>query len=456
MERIAIVGAGLSGLSAAYHLVNKGFEGEIDLIEEGQPGGKVHSENYEGAILEHGPETYFVRSPLVAKLSRDLGIAGDLLPASKSSNMRFLAKEGSLEKLPSGPLSFLFSSLIFFPQKIALLRGVRKKLGLWEELSMFEVARMLFGETIAETFASPFSRGVYGCEAEDLEFAAAFPQIYERLSRGESLMKSIKGVAEARREYWSSELGEESVQSMTKGIHSFRGGLQQLTDALYKEISGYEKVHRIEASVKGIERSGEQYVLKGNKALPGKYNKILFTVQAERLSHIFSDLNGELTEKLSQMHYSPVNIVFQSWKKSEFSPNGFGFLAPRKEKLPLLGTLYSSNIFPDRSRQDESVTKTIIAGDGNLFSDDELSDISARTIQKLHRTKANPVWQKVVRHTPGIPRYFKGYSSWKREVEQMLKSHPGIELAGWDFQGMGLPEALEGGYHYAKRVTSGN
>lgn len=451
MAKIAVIGGGISGLAHATFLAKQSPQNEIDIFEFDHWGGVIRSRKHDEAVFEAGPEGYLVRNPLLPSLVKELGIEKDFVPAEKAAAKRYIVKEGRLVKLPSGPVSFLFNSVLFFPEKIKTMLAFRKKFNLWEKMSVFDAVKAMTTMTTAEYFASAFCRGVYGSEAEDIEFAAILPDLFEAIQNEPSLKAAIKKLALEKKTYWKQQLGEDSYSGWERGLYSFRGGLETFIDALKQNLKERPNCSFRQAKVSNLVRSGNKTFLHSRGDKFGPYEQVYLAVPAYAAAEILKVEMKPVAHHLNKMQYSPISVVVCGWSKKTFSAGGFGFIAPRKEQLPILGTQFTSNIFADRAPKNMFLTKTMIAGDTELFSDDELAERVLNGHKRLFRLSAGPEWYEVFRYKPGLPRYFIGYTEWKRELREKMKDAPGIHLCGWSFDGIGLPHALEAAY---KRIHS--
>ncbi|MDH5719048.1 MAG: protoporphyrinogen oxidase [Spirochaetia bacterium] len=455
MKKIAILGAGITGLSTAYFLKKREDAPDIEIFESGQIGGQVQTEIYEDCIIEKGPETFQMRTPLLKVLCEELNISDKLKQAQKEAAKRYIIKEGQLVKLPAGPLSFLTTSAMSFFQKIKLILALKKKFSLWPGMSFFDGTRNIFGQEFAEYLSSSVARGVYGTEAEDLEFSSAFPDVYEAIQHTPSLIKAVKKIIAEKKQYWQNELGENAFEGFEKGMYSFEGGLITFVEALRNSIK--EKGVKIENTKiqRVINKRNEYYVhTKQNKY--GPFDKVISTVSPGELSQIIKEMNKPASVRLNEMKYSPMTVVVQAWDKNNFSYPGFGFLAPRKEKMPMLGTLFSSNIFSHKAPKHLFLTKTMISGDSDLFNDEEVSTMQYEGLKKIFKIKKPPLWYKIYRYKQGMPKYFLGYHEWKEDVLSLLSPFPEFQLSGWHFSGMGLSDALANSYKIAKNFDQNN
>lgn len=447
MHRIAVVGGGISGLCHAYFIKKRHPDAEIVLFEAGNLGGNIRTEKHEGSILEPGPDSYLDRSGLFNHLVSELGVQQELLFEDKRAAKRFILKEGFLVSAPKSPLGLITTSLLFFPEKIKIFLAMRKKFSLWPTITLFDAARNVLGFSAAEYLASPFARGVYGSEAEDLEFSSLFPALYAKISESPKLSVAFKEYTKERKAFWQKELPGTSFE---RGIYSFKNGLLTLVQALEAGLrkSGVaiqkDKIARLNRD------AGQKIVLSSKAKSYDAFDHVVFATGTEDLAYIWREHDKELSRKLGELKCSPINVVYNAWNKKDFQSAGYGFLAPRKERSPILGTIFSSNVFPGRAPADQFLTKSMISGESDLFKDAEIASLAEESLGRILKVRAKPLWSKVFRHSPGIPRYAPGHGEWKKEVFGLLKNHQGIHVAGWAFCGIGLADQLESAYLFAK------
>lgn len=447
MHRIAVVGGGISGLCHAWYIKQALPDSEVTIFEGGKWGGNIATEVHEGCILEPGPDSYLDRNGVFSRLVADLGLTDKLLFEQKRSAKRYVLKEGYLVSAPRSPFGIITTSLLFFPEKIRIFLAMGKKFSLWPTITLFDFARNVLGFSAAEYMASPFARGVYGSEAEDLEFSSMFPQLYDKISKALKLKIALKEYAREQREFWRHELGDVKFE---KGIYSFQGGLITLVNALRQNLERVgvvfvsDKVARIQK-----DRTGKPMLASKVKSYEA-FDRVVFTGNTGDLAYIFREHDKELSRRLGELKYSPINVVYSCWNKKEFSASGYGFLVPRKERAPILGSIFASNVFPGRAPEECFLTKTMVSGDSDLFKDEELASLVHESLGRILKSRAKPLWSKVYRHRPGIPRYAPGYGEWKRDVLGLAAQHEGVNLAGWAFAGIGLADQVESAYLYAK------
>jgi protoporphyrinogen/coproporphyrinogen III oxidase len=449
MQRIAVVGAGISGLSHAYYIKKRFPDRQVVLFNGQKPGGNIATETFEGATLEPGPDSYLDRTGLFNKLALDLGLGDKLIFEDKKSAKRFILKDGYLVSAPKSPGGLITTSLLFFPEKIRMFFAMRRKFSLWPTITLFDAARNVLGFSAAEYLASPFARGVYGSEAEDLEFSSIFPQLFKKITVAPRLKSALKEYMAERKAYWHDALGPTEFN---KGIYSFKGGMITWIDSFVAKLTAMG-VEIVNEKISRVQRAGAEQMQISSKVRSFEaFDRVVFTIGTADLAYVTRDFDKEISKKMGELKYSPINVVYSAWNRKEFSYSGYGFLVPRKERSAILGSIFASNVFPGRASEDAFLTKTMISGESNLFNDAEMASLAEESLCRIMKVRAKPRWNRVYRHTPGIPRYAPGYGEWKRELLTQMEKYPQLHLAGWAISGIGLADQVESAYMYARSL----
>lgn len=182
MERIAIIGAGPAGCSAAYHLHKQGHE--VFLIEKGEHvGGRTRTYRNEGFHLDTGAAFFTNFYPRVLKLLKVLGLRKRISPLKR---INALAKEGQLAELNISSLpSFLKFPFVNRTHKSKMLRWVlktslkRKRVDLvrpvtllkYDQQSVHEYAQQRLSDEIYQYFIRPGIEPFWYFSCEDISAA---------------------------------------------------------------------------------------------------------------------------------------------------------------------------------------------------------------------------------------------------------------------------------------------
>ena len=158
---VLVVGAGVSGLAAAFGLVRRGFQ--VAVIDAGRaPGGVIGSVRRDGVLYETGPNSALDTTPLIGELIAAAGIAPERLAASEIANTRFVVRDGRPIALPMSPGAFLATPL-FSPlakARLALEPFLPRQPKDQEEAIAHFVRRRL-GREFLDYAIEPFVAGIY-------------------------------------------------------------------------------------------------------------------------------------------------------------------------------------------------------------------------------------------------------------------------------------------------------
>jgi oxygen-dependent protoporphyrinogen oxidase len=426
---VVVVGAGLSGLTAAFRLARQGVR--LRVVESAtRPGGVIGSVRREGALYERGPNSGLDTTPLINELLADAGIAGQRLDASAEAARRYILRDGQLAALPTSPPAFLATRLFSWKAKLALLREpfVRPAAPDAEETVAAFVRRRL-GAEFLDYAIEPFVAGIYAGDPDRLSVPAAFPRLAALEQKHGSLIRGqIIGARERRR---SAEKAKNAAVSF-----SFREGMQTLTDALAR---GLQIDYGVRAA--GLRRESDgSFVLeceRGEERFELRARSVLLAVPAYEAKQIVARLAPEAATALEAIVYPPVASVASCYRRADVVHplDGFGFLAPRKESPPILGCLFSSSMFSGRADSSTVLLTTFVGGVRSaplaLRSEEELA-ASVSTALQGYLGARQPLWQVVTRWPQAIPQYTLGHLQRIAAVERAEAAVPGLRLcANW-------------------------
>src|SRR5450432_482338 len=204
MKRIAIIGGGISGLSAAFFLEKRRLAGmplEYVLFEAThRPGGVVLTERVDDCIVEAGPDSFLTEKPSASELCHELGIGDQLMGSNDSQRKTYILVNGKLIPMPDG-LAFMIPTKIL-PAALSPLFSWHTKLKMAREWfhSPVEVksdecvasfVERHYGNEMVDRLADPLLSGVYGGEASQLSVKAVLPRFAEMQARYGSLGKAM-------------------------------------------------------------------------------------------------------------------------------------------------------------------------------------------------------------------------------------------------------------------------
>lgn len=452
MFTVAVVGGGIAGLMAAYRLHERGAA--VTLFESGTaPGGVIRSERIGGYLVEHGPNSIQARTPLLESLVRELKLESVFVEASPVAKKRYVVRGGRPLPLPMSPPALLKSQLFSPVSKLRLLREpfIRPALPDAEETVAAFTQRRL-GQQWLDYAINPFVAGVFAGDPERLALRHAFPKMYRLEQEHGSL---IRGLIRKSRER------KRMVEPAPSGrMFSFREGLQTLPNALAARLGDRIRYQAVVTSLRPVDGHWLVTYRSHEGAVEKTYDAVIYAAPLHGLSKMQLDVLADL-HPLRNVWYPPVRIVALGYPRSAVRHplDGFGVLLPALEQeFQILGTLFSSTLFPGRAPEGHVLLTTFVGGarhpDLAHASDEAVRSVVERDLQRLLHIDGPPTFVRQVFWEQAIPQYDVGYSVVKDRIDQLERTHPGFFMAGNYRQGISVADTLTSSDEVARRVAA--
>ena len=338
-KSIAIIGGGLTGLTAAWKLQREGYR--VTVFEKSaRVGGVILSHAENGWLAEAGPNSV-QETPEITALINDLGLARDRQVANPAARNRFIVRRGRLVPVPLSPPALLVSPLFSLRARFKVLRELltRPRVRTTDtSLSNFVAAH--FGQEIVEYGLNPLVAGVYAGDPDKLSARYSFPNLWQIERKYGSLLRGFKAQAAERK-----ARGESSG---LVPIISFERGLQTLPAALAAALPGGSV--RLGAQVTGLIPGRPWKIIssEGDAVQTTEFDAVLLALPATAASQlVFGTLAERPLASLDHLPHPPVSSLFLGFRRDQVkhSLNGFGALVPARERRSLLGVLFSSTLF---------------------------------------------------------------------------------------------------------------
>lgn len=442
---IGILGAGISGLSIAYYLQQKGFE--VGVHERGtREGGVIQTHTEDGWLAEKGPNTLLVREQPVWDLLDSLGLTPQIEGPGAKAKKRYIVRDSHLHPLPMSLTDFLKSDLFSISAKLRLLREPFIRRGPGEEsIARFIVRRL--GREALDYAVNPFVSGIYAGDPSELSVKHTFRQLFEWEQKHGSLFKGI-----LKR--------DRAGQQTKKALISFSRGLKSLPEALANHLG---EAIEFDSEVLRIRRAGAGWHLDLQQpAGPSsrKYDCLISTIPLHTHVDLWDDKTSARSfRRLADISYAPVSVLGLGFRRSQVGHplDGFGMLIPAREPYSLLGCLFSSSLFEGRAPEGHVLLSCFIGGARRPecagLSTDELRRITMPALQELLDITGDPVWHHHAFWPRAIPQYTVGYDRHIRSMEQIEAANPGFFLAGSYRGGVAVPDRISAGSDTATRVA---
>jgi oxygen-dependent protoporphyrinogen oxidase len=450
-KTIAILGAGITGLTAAHRLHRLGHH--VQVFEQTQrAGGVIGTELCEGWLIERGPNSLLTNDPASVALINELGLAPELVTANPAAKNRYIVRAGRLVPVPLSPGALLTTSLFSPAARLRILaESLRRPRVRTGDLSLHEFIRDHFGAEFADYALNPFVSGVYAGDPAKLSARHAFPLLWSMEREHGSLLRGQLAQARARR-----HRGEQPP-----ALVSFRHGLQTLTAALAATLP--PAALHTGVTVEHLTAKPRWTVVWRDAAgtHSGEFDAVISALPAAGLAGLrIGALGDKPFASLAGITHPPVASLFLGFDRDQFTHplDGFGLLAPAREQRSLLGVIFSSTLFPGRA-PDGRVALTVMAGGVRqpelaALSAGELLDRIRPDLTALLGLRGDPVFMRHTRWPRAIPQYNLGYEQHFAAINAGERAHPGFFVGGQVRDGIAVPACIAAGEKLAARAAN--
>ncbi len=418
MPDYIIVGAGITGLTSAYRLKQRGAS--VLVLEEAKvAGGKILTELLDGYLLESGPNSLRVENRETVELIESVGLTNRMVEASPNAKKRFILINGKWVQTPVGSVQAVTTSLFSLGAKMRVLGEVFTTRCMAADETVESFFLRHFDRELYEHAADPFVTGIYAGDPTKLSLRHSF-KVFWQLDQEYGSM--IRGMI----------LRKKDPDRVRSRIVSFPNGLGEITERLREELVDDIHFHK-EALALTHDAAG--YTLRSNNESFTAPN-IILALPAHNTAPLISAVAPALSIELAAVDYPPVAVAYLGYREDQF-PNkieGFGGLIPSKEGRSILGVIYSSSNFAGRAPEGH-VLLTIMAGGARNrvvvdWSEEQIIQNAEREVRQLYHAKGAPVFQCARLWKRAIPQYNVGYDSVLTAIQAVEKAHPGLHFAG--------------------------
>jgi oxygen-dependent protoporphyrinogen oxidase len=434
MKKIAILGAGISGLTTAFLLKKKGHK--VTVFEKShRTGGYIGTQYKDKYVVENGANGFLNNEPKTLDLINQLNLHNELISAKQEAKIRYLLFDGKMRTAPSKLPEFLKSDLLSFGAKIKVINET------WfppapqtdtAKLSIYDFIKYHFGEEISENIIRTALLGVFAGDAKLLSVSKAFPKFISMEAEHKSLLKAFKN----------------SIQKDGKSnLTSFKKGMQTLIDKLTSELGTDIELSR---EVIKIVKNENKFSITAQSDEDDqnfhKFDDIIVTLPAPEISKLLGILlNENLLNQFPKYPIAPVRTLTFAFKE-KVNFKGFGTLISPKENLNILGFLHPKDIFENRCPEDKDLFTVMMGGvfkpEIMKMSTQASFDVALKELEKI-LGKLPPVeqfwnWS----HAPGISQYNVDQVDFMNELEQKFKEIPGIHLNSQMLGGVSINDCI--------------
>jgi oxygen-dependent protoporphyrinogen oxidase len=433
------VGAGISGLAAAYEL-RKRKVSVLVLERSGHPGGVIQTERVGEFIIDAGPDSLLVQKPAAVALCNEIGLGDRLIP-TMAPRTAFILRRGVLHPLPG-------SSVLGFPTRIRpMLRSTlfsmaakarmgaevfvpRRRQQGDESIAGFVGRR--FGDEAVKYIAEPLLAGIHAGDVDRLSMRALFPRFLEAEAASRSVIRAFRAIPTPR--------------SSDGVFRSFPGGLRELVDGLMR-VAPKESV-RFNSAVTRVARQEGTISVHVEDGAPVRARAVLLACPAFAAADLFRPVDAQLSGLCGSIKYLSTATVALAFPRDAVRHplHGTGFVVPRAEGLNITAGAWISSKWPHRAPEGHALLRAFLGGARNpdilAKPDRELEEIALRELSGVLGIRGAPEMTRVYRWTRSSAQLEVGHLELMAKIDAHLVHHPGVFVSAAGFRGVGIPDCV--------------
>jgi oxygen-dependent protoporphyrinogen oxidase len=449
MIDVAVIGAGISGLAAAYELQQRGRS--VRLLEAGsRTGGVVVTERFDGWVIDGGPDAILIQKPAAVALCRELGL-GERLVSTLTPRTAYILRDNRLHAIQEG-------SFLGFPLKLSALArtslftvGGRLRMacevlvprgGSDADESIATFVRRRFGQEAVDYLADPLLAGIHAGDAERLSTQALFPRLLDAERKSGSVIRAFRAL---------------HVKPSPQGAFvSLPGGTGELAEAVTAALAPGTVV--LQARATELRRT-TNYTIE-TRAGAVEARAVILAVPAYTAASLLGRFDASLASLCDSMPYASTATVVFGYRRDQIAHpmRGTGFVVPRVERRALLAGTWVTSKWPGRAPDGHVLLRGFLGGGRDPHrlerTDAELIETARRELSALLGITGEPLVTRLFRWTRQSPQYEVGHLQRLATIEQRLKAIPGLFVTGSGFRAIGIPDCIADGRATAGRAAT--
>lgn len=451
---IAVVGAGITGLTVAHTLLREHPGTRVVVLEASDRcGGKIRTSPFAGLPVDWGADAFLARVPEAVELCRELGLEGELV--TPATGRAYVWAGGAMHPFPEGVVLGVPTDLdALAASGVVTAAGVeraRQDLSMPAEslegdASVGEVVRRRVGDEVFEKLVGPLLAGVNAGDADELSIEAGAPQLAAALRGGSSLIEGLR----------AQRAAAAAIDAPV--FYGLRGGTQTLTDALVRSITDAGGSIRFTTPATSLTRSSAGYVIETGDG-PVEADAVALTAPAPATARLLEPIDPDVAGELAQLEYASVALVALAFDTDQIGRplDGSGFLVAEGEGLLLTACSWASSKWAHLAEGGRVVLRAS-AGRHHDRRALELDDgaLVAALLDDLATTMSvtgEPAEVRVTRWIDALPQFRPGHldrvARWRA---RLAEAAPGLQVGGAAFDGLGIPVCVRQGRQLAAQL----
>jgi len=481
-RRVAVLGGGITGLSAAFYLLKEARErGEkvgVTVFEgSDRLGGRVNTLRKEGFVIERGPDSFLARKKPMIRLARELGIEAELTGTNPKAKKTYISRDGRLTPMPQGLIlgvpfdrdKFMETSLVSEVGKVRAWREAElpgEADAADESVGGFLERRM--GKEMVERIFEPLLAGIHAGDLYGLGLEATFPQFKRMVEEHGSLIAGTRAAQQASLDAKAKADAEAAAGRATgtefdglppSAFLTFRNGLSTVIEALEERIRELGGDIRTGVAVEAIERVGGAYRLRLSDGTSADADQAIVALPAFAAAKLLAE-HADVSALEAIRYVSVANIVL-AYDEAGFDHDldGSGFLVPRSEGRTITASTWTSSKWSHTAPEGKRLVRCYVgrAGDeqGVELDDEALVAAVRQDLRELMGLSAEPRFVEITRLRRSMPQYPVGHveaiAAFRAGLSDKL---PGVVATGAAFEAVGLPDCVAQGKEAAEALLA--
>ncbi len=464
LRKIAVVGAGISGLTVAWYLERLLPTAQIDVFESADKiGGVIQTSISDPFLAELGADNFATLVPDALRMVEEMGIRDEFIGPNADHRIAQVVRNGKVHPIPNGfslmqptRLSAVLTTPILSPSGRARLLAEfcikQRKSDEDESVESFAVRRL--GRECFERLVEPIVGGIFTARAETLSMQAAMPQFVAMEREFGGLIRGA--IAKRKSQSGSERSARQATGARYDQFLAPKQGmswwLNRIADSLRNPVRTAKRVVGLQKNSDGrwslqIKNAGTGNTADVCETMDG-YEAVCLALPSPRSAKLLKASHPGLAERLERIPYASSAVALLAIQRNEIRPEAFcfGVVVPKMEHRDCLAISLSSEKYPGRCPDGLVLVRVFMGGAirPELMdkTDDELLAIARKEVKELLGASSLPRWQSIVRWNEAMPQYLVGHTQLVASIRQSLAEDPSLRLVGNAFDGVGIPQCI--------------
>ncbi|WP_026690904.1 protoporphyrinogen oxidase [Alteribacter aurantiacus] len=454
MKKIAIIGGGITGLTAMHYLNKFQTDVELVLIEANDHlGGKIHTIKRDGFIMETGADSIVARHESVMPLIEDLGLKDDVV--YNSSGVSFIYTNNTLYPIPVDTIfgiptsmdSLFESTLVSEEGKKAALKDLETSNDQFtKESSVGEFLTYFLGEELVEKQVAPVLSGVFSGTLDKLTVGATLPFLIDYKEKYGSIIKGL----EAHKETFKA--------GSSKKFLSFKGGLSTIIDRMEEKLTHHSILKGVH--VNKIEKQQDEYLLELANGEKLVVDGMVLSTPHDVTQRLLG--NSEVDLDFDRLKNSSIKTVYLGFDISvdRLPADGTGFIVSGENDIQCDACTWTSKKWAHTSKEGKLLVRLFYKSTNRVYPELMEMDNEAfirfalNDIKKSLGINEDPTVVEVTDWDQKMPNYHTAHTESVTALEEKMATlFPNITLAGCSYYGVGIGACIKNGKETAEAIV---